>query len=80
MFASLQHRNYRIYFTGALVSNIGTWIQRVAQAWLVLELSHGSAVAVGIFEDLDRIAAVSDARAFLIRPARFVGGVGVFDR
>ena len=43
MFASLSHRNYRIYFTGALISNIGTWIQRVAQDWLVLELSHGSA-------------------------------------
>nr|WP_245557010.1 MFS transporter [Jongsikchunia kroppenstedtii] len=48
MFASLAIRNYRIYFFGAFLSNIGTWIQRVAQDWLVLELSHGSAVAVGV--------------------------------
>ena len=50
-FAALSVRNYRIYFTGALLSNVGTWMQRVAQDWLVLELTHGSdlaALAVGI--------------------------------
>ena len=47
-FASLRkHRNYRLFFTGQVVSNIGTWMQRVAQAWLVLSLTH-SPVAVGI--------------------------------
>ncbi len=48
MFAALKHRNYRIYQSGAFVSNIGTWMQRVAQDWLVLELSGGSGLAVGI--------------------------------
>ena len=48
MFAALANRNYRRYLTGSFVSNIGTWMQRVAQDWLVLELSGGSGVAVGI--------------------------------
>lgn len=47
-FDALRIRNYRVYFTGALLSNVGTWMQRVAQDWLVLELSHGSGLAVGI--------------------------------
>jgi MFS family permease len=47
-FAALGIRNYRIYFFGALFSNVGTWMQRVAQDWLVLELSHGSGFAVGL--------------------------------
>jgi MFS family permease len=47
MFRSLQVPNYRIFFAGHAVSVIGTWMQRVAQDWLVLELSD-SAVAVGI--------------------------------
>ncbi|MBA8794676.1 MFS family permease [Friedmanniella endophytica] len=48
MFSALTERNFRIYAGGAAVSNVGTWMQRVAQDWLVLELSHGSGVAVGI--------------------------------
>jgi len=48
-FSSLQFRNYRLWFAGALVANIGTWMQRVAQDWLVLtQLSDESGVAVGI--------------------------------
>lgn len=48
MFASLRrHRNYRLYFSGQLVSQIGTWLQNAAQAWLVLDLTH-SATAVGV--------------------------------
>jgi len=39
--------NYRIFFGGHAVSVIGTWMQRVAQDWLVLELSD-SPVAVGV--------------------------------
>lgn len=46
-FRSLRrHRNYRIFFTGQLVSLAGTWMQNVALAWLVLELS-GSPLAIG---------------------------------
>ena len=48
MFAALVEPNYRTYLAGSFVSNIGTWMQRVAQDWLVLALSGGSAVAVGI--------------------------------
>ena len=48
MFASLRVRNYRLFATGSLVSNTGTWMQRVAQDWLVLELSNGSGVALGV--------------------------------
>ncbi|HKF87800.1 MAG TPA: hypothetical protein VKB85_06990, partial [Propionibacteriaceae bacterium] len=36
MFTALANHNYRIYLTGSFVSNIGTWMQRVAQDWLVL--------------------------------------------
>ena len=47
-FASLRVPNYRRYFTGMAVSNTGSWMQRVAQDWLVLQLSGGSAVTLGI--------------------------------
>ena len=46
-FRSLRrHRNYRLFFSGQVVSLIGTWMQNIALAWLVIELS-GSALAVG---------------------------------
>ena len=46
-FQALEVRNYRIYAMGSLVSNTGTWMQRVAQDWLVLELTHsGSALGI----------------------------------
>ncbi|MFD4502218.1 MFS transporter [Streptomyces sp. NPDC058457] len=47
MFSSLKVRNYRLFFAGQVVSNIGTWMQRIAQDWLVLSLT-GSATAVGV--------------------------------
>lgn len=48
-FQSFRYVNYRIWFTGAMVANIGTWMQRVAQDWLVLTvLTDDSGVAVGI--------------------------------
>lgn len=39
-FASLRHRNYRLFWFGQMVSLIGTWMQTTGQAWLVLELTH----------------------------------------
>ncbi|HEY8295546.1 MAG TPA: MFS transporter [Micrococcaceae bacterium] len=49
MFSALRVHNYRLWVTGALVSNIGTWMQRVAQDWLVLTvLTHQSGTAIGI--------------------------------
>jgi MFS family permease len=48
-FASLKFINYRLWFAGALVSNVGTWMQRIAQDWLVLtELTDNSGAAVGL--------------------------------
>ena len=37
---AFRHRNYRLFFTGQAISLIGTWMQQVAQAWLVLVLTH----------------------------------------
>jgi MFS family permease len=49
IFRSLRSFNYRIWVAGAFVSNIGTWVQRTAQDWLVLtELTHHDAAAVGL--------------------------------
>jgi MFS family permease len=46
-FQALAVRNYRLYWLGGLVSNTGTWMQRVAQDWLVLQLTHsGSALGI----------------------------------
>ncbi len=39
-FAALQHRNYRLFFIGQLISLTGTWMQNVAQAWLVYQLTN----------------------------------------
>lgn len=47
-FRSLKVRNYRLFASGQVISLSGTWAQRVAQDWLVLELSHNSGVALGI--------------------------------
>ncbi|WP_159007899.1 MFS transporter [Bradyrhizobium sp. S69] len=48
-FRSLRNPNYRIWAAGALVSNIGSWMQRTAQDWIVLtELTDRNATAVGI--------------------------------
>lgn len=48
-FASLaRHRNYRLYFAGQFVSQLGSWLQNAAQSWLILDLTH-SASAVGVF-------------------------------
>ncbi|MEI9947805.1 MAG: MFS transporter [Pseudomonadota bacterium] len=48
-FRSLRGFNYRIWALGAIVSNVGTWMQRTAQDWIVLtQLSHHNATAVGV--------------------------------
>ena len=44
---AFRHRNYRIFFAGQAVSLVGTWMQQVAQAWLVLELT-GDPIWLGI--------------------------------
>jgi MFS family permease len=53
MFRSLVNFNYRIWAAGALISNVGTWMQRTAQDWLVLtQLTNENATAVGIVMSL----------------------------
>jgi MFS family permease len=48
MFQSLTVRNYRLFTTGQITKLVGVWMQFTAQDWLVLELSHNSAQAVGV--------------------------------
>src|SRR5678816_426848 len=51
-FSALRHRNFRLFFSGQLVSLIGTWLQNTAQGWLVYDMTHsrwllGVVTAVG---------------------------------
>ena len=63
MFRSLAGVNYRIWASGAIVSNVGTWMQRTAQDWIVLtQLTHNSAAAVGF------VMALQFAPALLLLP------------
>ena len=47
-FRALRNRNYRLYLAGSVVSNTGTWMQRVAQDWLVLSLPGTGGTELGI--------------------------------
>jgi MFS family permease len=62
---SLRHRNYRLFFTGQLISLIGTWMDTVAEAWLVYRLSH-SPLLLGL------AAFASQIPVFLLAP---IGGL-----
>lgn len=66
---ALKNRNYRYYFVGQLISLVGTWLQIIAQGWLVLELTH-SAFLIGL------VAALSNLPTLLFS---LVGGV-IVDR
>src|SRR5438874_6325379 len=46
-FVALRHRNFRLFWFGQLISLIGTWMQSIGQAWLVLQLTH-SALLLGV--------------------------------
>ena len=52
MFRALRVRNFRRYASANLVSLTGTWMQRIGQDWLVLQLSHGSGTALGLITAL----------------------------
>jgi MFS family permease len=56
-FRAFKVRNFRLYATGSIISNVGTWMQRVAQDWLVLELTH-SGTALGIVTGLQFLPAL----------------------
>ncbi|MDR3069998.1 MAG: MFS transporter, partial [Propionibacteriaceae bacterium] len=59
MFASLAVRNYRLFFLGGFVSNVGTWMARIGQDWLVKqELPGGNAMALGITTALQFLPAL----------------------
>jgi MFS family permease len=62
MLRAFAHRDYRLFFSGQLVSLIGTWMQSVAQAWLVYRLS-GSAVLLGL------VGFAGQIPVFLLAPA-----------
>src|SRR6266550_3198596 len=66
---ALRHRNYQLFFSGQLISLVGTWMQTVAQSWLVYRLT-GSAVALGL------VGFASQIPVFLLAP---IGGA-VADR
>src|SRR5437660_676269 len=66
---ALRHRNFRLFFTGQIVSLIGTWMQTVAQSWLIYRLT-GSSVLLGLVNFASQIP------VFLLAP---VAGV-VADR
>src|SRR5262245_37333873 len=53
-FASFENRNYRLYWFGQLLSVIGTWVARIAQAWLVLQLTDSS-LALGLVSALQML-------------------------
>jgi len=45
-FRSLRHRNFQLFFAGQLISLVGTWMQNVAEAWLIYRLT-GSSLLLG---------------------------------
>jgi MFS family permease len=57
-FRSLRNHNYRLYATGGVVSNTGTWMQRVAQDWLVVQLAANDGVSLGITTGLQFLPAL----------------------
>ena len=57
-FRALNHHNYRLYATGGVVSNTGTWMQRVAQDWLVVLLAVHDGTALGITTGLQFLPAL----------------------
>ena len=56
-FRSLRHRNYRLFFISSTVTNVGTWVQRIAQDWLVLQLTH-SGTQLGLVTGLQFLPAL----------------------
>jgi len=69
-FRALRYRNFRLLWISLIVSSVGTWMQIVAQSLLVLQITHGSALALGI------VALAQSSSFFLFA---LVGG-GVADR
>lgn len=62
LFRALKHRNFQLFFSGQMISLVGTWMQSIAEAWLVYRLT-GSAALLGI------LGFVSQIPIFLLSPA-----------
>jgi len=88
MFRALSHRNYRRFWVGAFLSNVGTWMQAVAQGWLVLQLTNSAfwlgldafmATAPGLFLTLAGgvFADIVDRRRLLLY-SQAVAGLAAF--
>ena len=87
LFNVFRHRNYRLFFSGQLVSLMGTWMQSVAQGWLVYSLTH-SPFLLGLTSFCAQvtvffmapfggmIADRVDRRRMLIMDAELVDGAG----
>ena len=54
-FAAFQHRTFRRYFTGQVISSVGTWLQTLAVTWLVLDLT-GRSDRLGVAVKISRRA------------------------
>ena len=78
MFRALRVRNFRLYASANLVSLTGTWMQRIGQDWLVLQLSGGSGIALGLITALQfgPAAAAQHVRRRPRRPLRQAPGAG----
>src|ERR1700682_5535321 len=61
LFRSLKHRNFQLFFSGQIISLVGTWMQTVAEAWLIYRLT-GSSVLLGV------LGFVSQIPIFLLSP------------
>src|ERR1700747_3453522 len=66
MLRALRHRNFQLFFSGQLISLIGTWMDNIAEAWLVYRLT-GSSLLLGT------VAFAGQIPVFLLAP---IGGVG----
>src|SRR5258707_13488389 len=64
-FRSLRHRNFQLFFSGQLISLVGTWMQTIAEAWLIYRLT-GSSVLLGV------LGFVGQIPIFLLSP---IGGL-----
>src|SRR5437763_9103369 len=69
-FRALHYRNFRLLWISLIVSSIGTWMQIIAQSLLVLQITHGSSIALGF-------VALAQASSFFL--FALIGG-GVADR
>src|ERR1019366_8157009 len=54
LFRSLKHRNFRLFISGQIISLVGTWMQNIAQAWLIYRLT-GSSVLLGVLGFMSQI-------------------------